>query len=213
MSIRDSARKLLYSGSTREAIRTLRTLKEQLQNNEIYSFGTDLREVNELLGASYLRLGHEQHCLSDLRTASCLFPVREDGYYEEEESSEAAIELYKAILRKSPDNLKAQWLLNLAHMTLGGYPALVPGSIQIPSSAIESEHPTPAFRDIAPDVGVAHSGRSGGSVVEDFDEDGDLDIMASSWGVTDQLRYYENTGGGHYTERTIEAGLKGIVGG
>ncbi len=207
------ARKLLYSGSTTETIRVLRALQTQLKGNEIYTFGTTLRDVNELLGTAYLRRGQEQHCLDDDNTASCLFPIREDGYYEHRESSEAAIDVYEALLRNGAENLSARWLRNLAHMTIGEYPGQVPDALQISPAAFSSEHPAPTFRDVAPEAGVAQRGRSGGSVVEDFDGDGDLDIMASSWGVTDQLRYYENTGGGHYVERTIEAGLKGLTGG
>ncbi len=51
------------------------------------------------------------------------------------------------------------------------------------------------------------------SIMEDFDADGDLDIMASSCGFRDQLRYFRNNGDGTFTERTAEAGLTGEVGG
>ena len=49
--------------------------------------------------------------------------------------------------------------------------------------------------------------------MEDFDADGDLDIMCSSWGLRDQLRYFQNNADGTFSERTKEAGLIGIVGG
>ena len=39
---------------------------------------------------------------------------------------------------------------------------------------------------------------AGGSVIEDFDLDGFLDIIATSWGLRDQVRYLRNTGRGGF---------------
>ena len=50
-------------------------------------------------------------------------------------------------------------------------------------------------------------------LLEDFDNDGFLDLMVSSWGVRDQLRLFRNNGNGTFTERTEEAGLTGLTGG
>lgn len=207
------AQKLLYSGSTKAAIETLKQLRERVRKDQVYSFGTDLTEINELLAGAYLRLGQEQHCLADSLTAACLFPLRQDGVYSQKGPSRAAIKLYSTILRRNSQDHGARWLLNLAHMTVGTYPDQISDSLLIPPSALASEHDISAFRDVALEAGLAHEGRSGGSVVEDFDGDGDLDVMASSWGLDDQLRYYENTGGGTFRDRTAEAGLTGLVGG
>src|SRR5260370_40160413 len=49
--------------------------------------------------------------------------------------------------------------------------------------------------------------------MEDFDRDGYLDIMVSSSGLRDQVRYYHNNADGTFTERTREAGLSGSTGG
>ena len=49
--------------------------------------------------------------------------------------------------------------------------------------------------------------------MEDFDDDGDIDLLASSRGLRDQLRYFRNNGDGTFDDATIEAGLEGIVSG
>ena len=49
--------------------------------------------------------------------------------------------------------------------------------------------------------------------MEDFDNDGFLDIIATSWGLDDPLRYFRNQGDGTFAERTAAAGLTGLVGG
>ena len=64
-----------------------------------------------------------------------------------------------------------------------------------------------------PALGLDVPELSGGCITEDFDGDGDLDIVASSLGLDHQLRYFRNNGDGSFTERTKEAGLIGEVGG
>ena len=98
-------------------------------------------------------------------------------------------------------------------MTLGEYPDKVPPEYLIPPGAFESDHDMKRFYDVAPHLGLDVVGLAGGSIMEDFDGDGNLDIMASSWGLRDQLRYFRNNGDGTFTDRTKEAGLIGIVGG
>ena len=57
--------------------------------------------------------------------------------------------------------------------------------------------------------------------MDDFDGDGDLDIFASSAGLftvatgtnPNQLRYFRNDGDGTFTDRTVAAGLEGLVSG
>ena len=54
--------------------------------------------------------------------------------------------------------------------------------------------------------GVNVEGLSGGVVFEDFNRDGWLDLMVSSWGLRDSLRYFENQEG-TFEEKTVAAGL------
>jgi hypothetical protein len=69
------------------------------------------------------------------------------------------------------------------------------------------------FREVAGAMGLDARGLSGGGIVEDFDGDGDLDVLVSSWGLLDQVHYFENDGRVRFEERTTEAGLSGISGG
>ena len=77
----------------------------------------------------------------------------------------------------------------------------------------ESEYDIGRFPDVAMAVGVDKVGLAGGSIIEDFDGDGLLDIVASSWGLRDPLRFYKNDGRGRFIDRTREAGLAGQLGG
>ncbi|MCC7297750.1 MAG: VCBS repeat-containing protein, partial [Bacteroidia bacterium] len=56
-------------------------------------------------------------------------------------------------------------------------------------------------------------GLAGGSVIEDFNNDGLLDIFCTSYGLSDQCRLFFNNGEGGFNEVTESAQLKGITGG
>jgi hypothetical protein len=98
-------------------------------------------------------------------------------------------------------------------MTLGEYPNKVPEQWRIAPETFASEYEIGRFRDVAPALGLNVLGLAGGSVLEDFDNDGDLDLMVSSSGLRDPLRYFLNNGDGTFVERTAEAGLSGLTGG
>ena len=89
-------------------------------------------------------------------------------------------------------------------MTLGRG---VPARWAITADFLKSEQDVGAFVDVAPGAGVALTRRSGGAVAEDFDGDGYFDLVVSSSGPRDQLRYLHNNGDGTFTEQTAEAGL------
>ena len=69
------------------------------------------------------------------------------------------------------------------------------------------------FPDIGPRLGLDVMGLAGGSVMDDFDGDGDLDLIVSSRGLRDQLRYFRNYGDGTFVDVTMAAGLGGMLGG
>ena len=117
------------------------------------------------------------------------------------------------MLEQNPDDLTARWLLNIAYMTLGEYPDQVPPQWLIEPSLFASEYDIGHFSDIAPFLRLDLVSLAGGSIMDDFDNDGFLDLMISAWGLHDQLRYFRNQGDGTFSERTREAGLTGITGG
>src|SRR5262249_55238447 len=69
------------------------------------------------------------------------------------------------------------------------------------------------FPDVAGQLGLDVNDLAGGCILDDFDNDGLIDIIASSWGLNGQLHYFHNDGNGRFTERTREAGLWGLMGG
>ena len=113
----------------------------------------------------------------------------------------------------SVQQVKARWLLNLAHMTLGDHPAAVEAEHRIPLSIFGSEAEFPRFVNVAPELGVDSFNLSGGAVVDDFDGDLDLDIFATTFDPAGSPRLFLNDGRGRFTDASVAAGLEGLYGG
>src|SRR5205085_909052 len=85
-----------------------------------------------LRATAYLRMAEEQNCCRAGNKDSCLMPIRGEGIHKSREGATRAIEVLGELLESEPQNLKARFMLNVAHMTLGGYPARVPRALVIP---------------------------------------------------------------------------------
>jgi hypothetical protein len=204
---------LLNAGRTEEAIAEFEKLRTFLSQPgiEVAVKGRYLVERNRAV--AYLRLGEQENCILNHSSASCLLPIRDAGVHRLQRGSRAAIEVLDEVLKHVPQELEARWFLNLAYMTLGEYPHEVPPRFLIPPRVFDSEYDIGRFVDVATALGVDTEDLAGGSVVEDFDNDGDLDIMVSTQAFRGPLRLYRNNGDGTFTERTREAGLTGEIGG
>ncbi len=160
-----------------------------------------------------LRKGEDDNCVARHTVDSCIFPVAEGGAHQNKAGVMSAQDILRRWLADDPTDMEARWLFNLTAMLLGSYPDGVPSRWLIKPSAFESDAPFPRFVDVAARAGVATVGHAGGVAMDDFDGDGDLDIVASSHGFGDQLRFLVNDGAGKFTDRTSEAGLDGLFGG
>jgi len=177
----------------------------------------DVETLNSDLAFAYFRLGELQNCTWNHNSDACIFPVSPDGVHKEQLGAREAAKRYEALLANpaiDPDNaLVYRWLLNLSYMVLGRYPDGVPKQWLIPLDGFKSDYDIGVFRDVAATRGVAALGRAGSVAMEDFENNGHLDLMISRMGVDDQLEYFRNRGDGMFERRTEQAGLKGIVGG
>lgn len=169
------------------------------------------------LGVSHLRVGETQNCCLRANPDSCILPIREGGIHTEPEGSRQAIRFFTQVLERSASDsiayLESRWLLNIAHMTLGTYPEGVPRAYLIPTKTFQSDAPFPRFRNIAADLGLDTFNLAGGACADDFNNDGYLDLVVSTWDPAEQMRFFVNKGDGSFADRTREAGLSGLLGG
>ena len=169
------------------------------------------------LGVAYMRRGETQNCCQMHTPDSCVLPIQGDGIHKNGHGSRRAIELFEEVLRtvpgRSQKRYESLWLLNIAYMTLGGYPDRVPPEYLLPESAFQPSVDFPRLENIAGKLGLDTFGLAGGVIADDFDNDGFFDLMVSNWDVRGQIRFFHSRGDGGFDDRTEQAGLKGIYGG
>ncbi len=167
----------------------------------------------EILALAYLRQGEQTNCLDHHNAQSCIIPIKEGGIHHDKSGSQNAIAVYEKLLESDSTDLQSMWLYNIAQMTLGNYPQEVPPQWLIPEKVFESQYTIFPFPDIAHMKGLDIVGHAGGSSMEDFNNDGRLDIFITSYLLGDQCRLFFQQSDGSFEEVTESAGLTGITAG
>jgi tetratricopeptide (TPR) repeat protein len=176
-------------------------------------FAGDKVSMDEIMGVAHMRRGELENCVHNHNAETCIFPLSRAALHGRAEGSTKAIEYFKKHLAQRPDNLEVRWLLNLAYMTLGKYPQAVPPPFLIPPSAFASKDRIGRFVDVAASLGIDPVGGAGGAIMDDFDNDGMLDIVISTVNACASLRYFRNNGGGSFSDWTERAKLTDQLGG
>jgi len=201
---------LMQLGREKEAISDLEAIVGDMDKHD-----ADFALLKKMLCLCYLRLGERNNCLGHHMAGSCVFPIQGDGVYTDPYATQKAIDGYEDLLKNEPSDLEARWLVNIAYMTLGRYPTGVPRDILIPGlDSDNSGYRVKPFEDVSGDLGLnSFRSEAGGTIVDDFDNDGNLDIVVSSWDLEQSMHFFHNNGDGTYSDRTKESGLAGIKGG
>jgi tetratricopeptide (TPR) repeat protein len=177
------------------------------------SVPAEIPEMEEALGIAYLHKSEMENDVYRVPGEKCLFPMRPGNAFRKTEDSQKAIEYFLKYLEKKPDDLIVTWLLNVTYMTLGSYPADVPQKYLVPPSAFESKEDVGRFVDVASAAGLDSFSMAGGVIVDDFENNGRLDVVTSTFDSCSSLRYFHNNGDGTFTDQTAKAGLSDQLGG
>jgi hypothetical protein len=170
--------------------------------------------LQEALGTSYLHLSEMENGVYRDSGSIDIFPPRSPAaHFKKPEDSQRALKYFLAFLDQAPSDLQVRWLLNLTYVTLGGYPDQVPAKYLVPPAAFHSRQDIGRFIDVAPQAGLNVFSAAGGVIVDDFDNDGLLDVITSSADMCDSLHFFHNNGDGTFSDRTLQAGLANQLGG
>lgn len=179
-----------------------------------------IRGMNKLkvqLALAYLRSGERVNCILNHTGETCILPIKGSGIHKVPEGSRNAIRIYQELLNEYPENMEYRWLLNIAYMTLGEYPTHVPHAWLLPrldsSIAAGDSVSVQAFRDVAGSLGLAVNNMAGGTIVDDFNNDGYLDLVTSSWDIDAGINFFKNNGDGTFADRAKDSNLNDITGG
>lgn len=200
---------LLQAGEVEQSIELYKDLLTRMNPDEKEAY----RLVNLYLGLAYLRLGEQANCISNKSSESCIYPIAGAGIHQENTGSHLAVQYFEKALTFDPQDLEVRWLLNVAYMTLGLYPQQVPAEYLIPGLDAESEKEVNSFQEISGVLGMTLRDMSGGSIVDDFNQDGYLDIITSAWGLDEPMKCWINRGNGTFENASDRSGLGILTGG
>ena len=206
------ATELLKAGATDEAIKIYEALDTYLKQNQLKLDSVSNRNMYSLMGIAYMRKGEIENCVQNHNHQSCFIPIAGGGVHQLQEGSMKAIVLYENALHDFPNDLEFKYLLNLAYMTLGEYPGKVPSKYRIDPSWFKNKINIHPFKDIAPELGVNRKSMAGGIIMDDFNNDGWIDLVSSSWGPNEEMVFYLNNDDGTFSDKTKAYGLDGQVG-
>jgi hypothetical protein len=170
--------------------------------------------LEALRGVASLRRGETDNCVACCNGASCIFPLAPAAQHLWPSGSREAIGRFTTYLEQRPEDLGVQWLLNVAHMTLGEYPHGVPAKYLIPLGPFRSDGGVGKCENIAGQVGLSARGAnmSGGCIVDDFTGDGLLDVFFSTRDPGQACALFVNRGDGTFDDHSACAGLVQQVG-
>jgi len=167
-------------------------------------------KLDALRGVAALRRGEIENCVSCCNESSCIFPLAAAAVHGRTAGSREAIEHFTRYLRQVPEDVGIQWLLNIAYMTLGEYPEGVPPELLLPLGRFASPGNDPRrMVNIAARVGLNARGESmsGGCLVDDFDNDGRLDVFMPTTDPERGALFLRNRGDGTFEDVSDKAGL------
>ena len=202
-------------GMERDAIKHLE--QAALLAQKSVTSGPSKTDILYWLGVANFRLAETENCCARNTPDSCLLPIQGGGIHTKEEGSRNAIRLFEKVLQDSPRNsenyVRARWLLNIAYMTLDEYPAKVPPSYLVNPSYFNSGEGFPKFPNSSKKLGIDTLSCAGGAIVDDFDNDGDFDLIVSDSDPAGPLKFYRNQGDKGFVDDTKAANLTGLFGG
>jgi tetratricopeptide (TPR) repeat protein len=183
-----------------------------------YAIATDqlppaMAELEDVLAIAYLHKAEMENDVYTKPGIRCLFPPAPGVRYAKTESLQKSIQYALKYLARRPDVLDVKWLLNLDYLGLGQYPDGVPKELLLPRSSFDSPENLGRFVDVAPEAGINAFSDSGGLLVDDFENDGLLDIVTSDYDECAPMHFFHNNGDGTFADHTAQSGLQDQLGG
>jgi hypothetical protein len=189
------ARFLLRSGEIDRAVELLEELLSTARGGRFEA------GVLRQLGIAHLRQAETENCVARHNAECCIFPLEGGALHELREPALAARAALQAHLELAGEDLELRWLLNLLAMALGDFPEALAEEQRFPEGSLGvSADPAQRFRDVAGVLGVDTFNLCGGAVIEDFDLDGDLDLLTSTLDLVGPLSYHASDGQGGFVD-------------
>jgi hypothetical protein len=165
----------------------------------------------QLLADTRLREGETRNCVHHNNPDRCIWPLRDAAVHSDPEPARAAAGIYAELAARDPGDFAMRWRAGISSRLAG-----LTSEQGAPQPAARWTNPTlrlPPFPDVAVATGLRVPRAAGGTVLDDFDEDGNLDVLLLSFLTCDPVVLMHNTGDGSFEDVSEEGGLGSQLGG
>ena len=150
-----------------------------------------LPQMDQALGIAHLHKAEMDNGVFHAPGERCLLSRAHHGGLANNADVAKAIEYFTRYLHGKPDELEVRWLLNVAHMFAGHVSGRRARAQLIPPDALEVRARTSDGSSTSRRSAGLHSvSTSGGVIVDDFDKDGQLDVVTSSIDSCEPMRLF-----------------------
>ena len=212
-SINVLANEHLNAGNSEKASELYSKILNFLEENSNQYKQNTIRKMRIKLIVAYLRTGEQSNCIMLNTSSSCIFPLDPKAIHLNQEGSRQAIKHLEILLKKTPEDITLKWFYTIAKQTIGEYPDSSVQNWLIPMDKFKSDIEVSKFNNIAPQTSTSINDISGGSILEDFNNDGYIDIMTSSWGFNGRIKIFMNDQNGSFIDSTKKSGISDLLGG
>ena len=172
-----------------------------------------LSDLEQMLAIASVHKAQIDNGLFHTPGDKCLLSTKGSSPLTKPEAFDEGVRRLQAALQKRPDDIELKWFLNAAFMSVGGYPGRVPAKHVIPTGAFESPEDVGRFVDVSAQAGVNSFSSAGGVVIDDFDNDGRLEILTSNFDSCGRMQLFQRRADGMFEDRAQQAGLGEQLGG
>jgi hypothetical protein len=200
--LRELALLHLYEGDFAEADRRLE-LAATAAEHPLVPVGLRAN-LDALRAVSALRRGETENCVACVGPSSCIWPIAPGALHLLPDGATEAVDRLSSYVERRPEDLSMRWVLGIALTVLGRDPS---GVLPLDPPPIDAA--VRRLDNVAQPAGLLSRGpdMAGGSVFDDFDNDGLPDLFWTSYETDTGARLFLNNGDGTYTDASADAGL------
>jgi len=158
---------------------------------------------------AHLQLAERENCQQDPNAERCIVPLAPGAVHSRPAHTLAAVAILRRLAVRTPEDDTVLWLLGLARGLAGEREAFA----ELPAQAFGQIAPLRRWPNRAHALGVDTVDHAGGAVMDDFDGDGHLDLISSSWHPCEPMHAFRADGHGGFEEVSARWGLDRQLGG
>ncbi len=189
-SLLDYTLMLVLKGENLKAINEIEAFLEKYKLTGTFTNTT--AAAYRILALANIRQAEQDNCIAHSGNSACIIPLQGDGIHKKNKSTKKAFDIYEKLLAFNPADYQSIWFYNITGMALEKHPEDMEEAFVLPLEAYGSADNFPRFENVASSKGLHNHNHAGGGALEDFNNDGLLDIFSSSYGLSDPTNIYAN---------------------